>query len=134
MVIIDGQNIKMTRGDSASIVFRALNGDGDTYDELDNGDVLQFQFGKKYGSPICVKRNVYRPEMDLDDFYTIHLEPDDTKYYTVEGEIRELKFADYVYDVSIICSGEVCTFIWEDEDHQPKLTLLKEVDKGVENA
>ena len=121
MIIINQttQDIAMTRGDYASLVFCAYENDSSMY-ELNEGDKVQLQIGKKYGTPLktYVKEKVSSSSTSEDD-YTIEIP---------SGSTKDLKFGDYFYDVSIITTdGYVCTYIGADKDKQPKFTILNEV-------
>ena len=123
MVIIKNQSIQLTRGDYASLVFIAEEYNPGTEQyvmyELQEGDKVRFQLGKKYGTPLITKEKVKRSGETTADDYTIEIEAEDTK---------DLKFGDYVYDVSLIVNqDECCTYIGADEENQPKFTILQEV-------
>lgn len=122
MVIIDTDtnDISLTRGDYAALVFTAYEDEGTTIHDLAMGDTVQFQMGKKYGKPDVVKTKVKEDALATsEDDYVIEIEPEDTK---------SLKFGDYFYDVSIVtATGEVCTYIGDTGDNEPKFTILKEV-------
>ena len=126
MIIIDQktQAIALTRGDYAAFVFRAFEDDGVTLYDLNEGDTVQLQLSKKYGSPLktWTKTKANSLSTTADD-YTIEVNPADTK---------DLKFGDYFYDVSIITAdGEVCTYIGATKDNKPTFTILEET--GGEN-
>ena len=122
MVIIDQttQNISHTRGDYAALVFCAYEDDGVTLHELSNGDTVQLQIGKKYGEP----------EMTFSKTKTTSLTTKEDDY-TIEiptGATKDMKWGEYVYDVSIIpATGQVCTYIGNDGENEPKYIVLKEV-------
>lgn len=122
MVIIDQetQDISITRGDYATLVFVAYEDDGITMHDLADGDIVQLQISKKYGAsnPITKTREKVGDLATTEDDYSIILEPADTK---------NLKFGDYVYDVSILSGDSVCTYIGDTGENQPKFTILKEV-------
>lgn len=122
MIIIDQktQDIALTRGDYAAFVFRAFEDDGVTLYELSEGDTVQLEVGKKYGNMLKEWKRVKANSLTTTaDDYTIEIEPEDTK---------DMKFGDYVYDVSIIpVNGKKCTYIGATEDNEPKFTILKEV-------
>lgn len=121
MILIDEktQSIGLTRGDYAALVFCAYEDDGVTLYDLHEGDRVQLQIAKKYGSPIKTffktkENNLTATATD----YTVEIQPEDTK---------DMKFGEYVYDVSIIpVDGKVCTYIGDNGDNQPKFTILKE--------
>lgn len=122
MVIIDQttQNISHTRGDYAALVFCAYEDDGVTLHELANGDIVQMQISKKYGSA----------EKTFTKAKTTSLSTTENDY-TIEiptGATKDMKWGEYVYDVSIIpATGQVCTYIGDDGENQPKYIVLKEV-------
>lgn len=122
MVIIDQttQNISHTRGDYAALVFCAYEDDGVTLHELANGDIVQMQISKKYGSA----------EKTFTKAKTTSLTTTENDY-TIEiptGATKDMKWGEYVYDVSIIpLTGQVCTYIGDDGENQPKYIVLKEV-------
>lgn len=122
MVIIDQttQNISHTRGDYAALAFCAYEDDGVTLHELANGDIVQMQISKKYGSA----------EKTFTKAKTTSLTTTENDY-TIEiptGATKDMKWGEYVYDVSIIpLTGQVCTYIGDDGENQPKYIVLKEV-------
>lgn len=117
--------IELTRGDYAALVFCAYEEDEETLYELNEGDKVQLQIGKKYGTPLKTYTRVKEDtETTTADDYTIEIEPESTK---------DMKFGDYVYDVSIITAdGYVCTYIGADKSKQPKFTILNEVGERTE--
>lgn len=121
MIFIDSakQNISLTRGDYAALIFTAYNEDETIY-ELSPGDTVQLQIGKKYGTPdktFVTKKTEDGATTDTD--YTIEIQPEDTK---------DMKFGDYFYDVSVITKdGYTCTYIGDSGTNKPKFTILKEV-------
>ena len=122
MVIIDQitNNISHTRGDYAALVFCAYEDDGVTLHELANGDKVQMQISKKYGSP----------EKTFSKTKTTSLSTTEDDYTVIipTGATKDMKWGEYVYDVSIIpVTGEVCTYIGDDGENQPKYIVLKEV-------
>lgn len=127
MIFIDNttQNIAMTRGDYAALVFCAYEEDEETLFELNEGDKVQLQIGKKYGTPLKTYTRVKEDtETTTADDYTIEIPPESTK---------DMKFGDYVYDVSIITAdGYVCTYIGADKTKQPKFTILYEAGERTE--
>lgn len=122
MVIIDQttQNISHTRGDYAALVFCAYEDDGVTLHELANGDVVQMQISKKYGSAEKTFTKVKTTSLTTtENDYTIEIPT---------GATKDMKWGEYVYDVSIIpATGQVCTYIGDDGENQPKYIVLKEV-------
>lgn len=122
MVIIDQttNNISHTRGDYAALVFCAYEDDGVTLHELANGDIVQMQISKKYGSAEKTFSKTKTTSLSTtEDDYTIEIPT---------GATKDMKWGEYVYDVSIIpATGEVCTYIGDDGENQPKYIVLKEV-------
>ena len=127
MIIInqETQDIALTRGDYAAFVFNAYQDDGVTLYNLAEGDTVQLEVGKKYGNLLKEWKKTKENSLTTTSTdYTIEIQPEDTK---------DMKFGDYVYDVSIITAdGEVCTYIGarkDDKGHdiEPKFTILKEV-------
>ena len=113
------QHISLTRGDYAALVFTAYEED-ETIFELNQGDKVQMQIGKKYGTP---DKTFTTEKMDsettTDADYTIEIHPEDTK---------DMKFGDYYYDVQVVTAdGYVCTYIGDSGSIKPRFTLLKEV-------
>ena len=108
--------IKMTRGDTESIVFSAVNGEGTTY-EPSAGDKLKFAVAKKVGAdPIFEIENTM--EDDDDAFWTITIPSDKT---------NDMKFGDYAYDVQLSNSGGVDTIIGKTDTISPTLRIWGEV-------
>lgn len=109
--------IELTRGDSASIVFSAVDDEGETYVPTE-GDILTFAIAKKVGAdPVASVTNTYDGS-DLDAFWTILIEPEHTS---------ELKFADYVWDLQLTTSSGVDTIIGKTDDISPKFRVWGEV-------
>ena len=123
--------IELTRGDTASIVFSAVDKEGNTY-EPSEGDSLQFAVAKKVGSePIGSVRTVF-DGVDTDAFWTIVI--GDPFWYEKdeEGNITDppvdlFKFKDYVWDVQLTTSSGVDTIIGETSDLHPMFRVLGEV-------
>lgn len=122
MVIIDQttNNISHTRGDYAALVFCAYEDDGVTLHELANGDIVQMQISKKYGSAEKTFTKTKTTSLSTtEDDYTIEIPT---------GATKDMKWGEYVYDVSIIpATGQVCTYIGDDGENEPKYIVLKEV-------
>lgn len=126
MIFIDTntQNIAMTRGDYAAITFCAYEQDTETLFELSEGDTVQLQICKKYGTPLKTYTKVKASGETTADDYTIEIPSNDTK---------DMKFGEYYYDVSIITAdGYVCTYIGADEKNSPKFTILNEAGERTE--
>ena len=124
MIKINGQNISLTRGDYASLVFSAYEEGYTELCSLYKDDKVVFQLGKKYGSPIFTKAKVKENnEATTEADYTISISPEDTK---------ELKNGGvYYYDVAIVRGNQVFTYIGDDDTNKPTFKLLNEV--GGEN-
>lgn len=122
MVIIDTttQNISVTRGDYSALVFCAYLDDGITLYNLAQGDTVQLQISKKYGNPEKTFRKTKATALTTtEDDYTIEIPT---------GATKDMKWGEYVYDVSLVlANGNVCTYIGDDGDIQPKFIILKEV-------
>ena len=88
--------------------------------ELNEGDTVQLQIGKKYGTPLKTYTKTKEDSSSTtEDDYTIEIP---------SGSTKDLKFGDYFYDVSIITTdGYVCTYIGADKDNKPLFTILNEV-------
>ena len=122
MLKIDTENmmICLTRGDTANIVFSAIDDTGQTYTPVEH-DVLRFSVAKKVGAdPLFEKTNIM--ENDADAFWTIQIQPADT---------NGLKFGDYAFDVQLTRynSGdpEVDTIIGATDDIKPTFRVWGEV-------
>ena len=99
MLYIDGNDIRLTRGDTAYITVPIVNrlSDGSTTPyELAEGDKLVMTMSSNYGADICFQKTVVGAN-------TFHILPEDT---------RGCKFAKYKYDVQLTtASGDVFTVI-----------------------
>lgn len=96
MLYIDGNNIKLTRGDTAYLTVPITMDNGEEY-TIQNGDTLV----------MSVKRNVNDAEYCFQKFVqsdnTIHIEPDDTAL---------MSFGKYKYDIQLNkADGDVFTLI-----------------------
>ena len=110
--------IEITRGDTASILFGAKDAEGNDYEPTE-GDELKLAVAKKVGAdPIFEVTNV----MDDDEtaFWTINIPSNATK---------EMKFADYAYDVQIISGSSVTTIIGKTDTITPVFRVWGEVAK-----
>lgn len=110
--------IEITRGDTASILFGAKDAEGNDYEPVE-GDELKLAVAKKVGAdPIFSVTNV----MDDDEtaFWTINIPSNATK---------EMKFADYAYDVQIISGSSVTTIIGKTDTITPTFRVWGEVAK-----
>ena len=118
MLKIDAEKmmICLTRGDTANIVFSAVDDQGNTYTPVLN-DVLRFAVAKKVGAdPLFQKQNVMAG--DATAFWTITIEPADT---------NPLKFGDYAFDVQLTHDGDVDTIIGATDEIQPTFRVWGEV-------
>lgn len=117
--------IELTRGDSAAIVFSAVDGDGTTFTPL-AGDTIQFAVAKKWGgTPLMLIENEYDPNEEdaLDKFWTIQIVTDS---WLENGEDK-FKFTDYVWDCQIGTSTGAQTIIGKTDDLEPTFRVLGEV-------
>lgn len=118
MLKIDSEKmiIAMTRGDTANIVFSAVDEQGTTYIPVAN-DVLRFAVAKKVGAePLFELTNIM--SNDATDFWTIVIQPADT---------NSLKFGDYAFDVQLTHNGEVDTIIGATDEINPIFRVWGEV-------
>lgn len=96
---INGNNIRLTRGDTLAVRVELWNKDGTEYTPQE-GDVIRFALKENYtqDTPIL---NITIPN----DTQTLTIQPNDTK---------ALAFGEYVYDIEITkADGTVDTFIYE---------------------
>lgn len=115
--------IEITRGDTASILFGAKDAEGNDYVPV-AGDELKLAVAKKVGAdPIFSVTNV----MDDDEtaFWTINIPSNATK---------EMKFADYAYDVQIISGSSVMTIIGKTDTITPTFRVWGEVASDSEEG
>ena len=114
--------IELTRGDSANIVFSAVDGDGTTVTPT-AGDKLKFAVAKKVGAtPIFEIENTM--DSDSTAFWTISI----TDEWYDDSGADLFKFADYVWDCQYTTSGgEVNTIIGKTDDLSPIFRVLGEV-------
>ncbi len=112
--------IELTRGDSASIVFSAVDGEGNEFEPV-TGDKLTFAVAKKVGdTPIFSITNEYNG--DSDAFWTILIEPEHT---------AQLDFKTYVWDAQIQTQSSTVTIIGKTDDVSPKFKVWGEVAQEV---
>lgn len=118
MIAIDAieMMIELTRGDSASIVFSAVNEQGTTYTPQ-SGDVLKFAVAENVGeTPLFTVTNTYASSAE--DFWTVYIAPEDTE---------ELDFKDYVWDLQLESDSNVITIIGRTDDISPTFRVWGEV-------
>lgn len=122
MLKIDSEKmiIAMTRGDTANIVFSAVDEQGTTYVPV-AGDVLRFAVAKKVGAEYLFQKERLMSD-DATEFWTVTIDPADT---------NQLKFGDYVFDVQLTRynngNPEVDTIIGTTDELQPIFRLWGEV-------
>lgn len=118
MLKIDSEKmmICLTRGDTANIVFSAVDEQGTTYTPVVN-DVLRFAVAKKVGAdPLFELTNIMSD--DATAFWTIQIQPANT---------NQLKFGDYAFDVQLTHGGEVDTIIGATDEINPVFRVWGEV-------
>ena len=82
--------ICLTRGDTANIVFSAVDDQGQEYTPVAN-DVLRFAVAKKVGAdPLFELTNIMTD--DAEKFWTVTIQPANT---------NSLKFGDFAFDVQL---------------------------------
>lgn len=124
MIIVDTNSfdISMTRGDTAQIVFSAIDESGDNYSP-NVGDVLTFSVAKKYGAePLFSVSNTYNG--DATAWWTITIGED---VWVDDEENDKFKFTDYVYDVQITTSTDIYTIIGKTDEISPRFRVWGEV-------
>ena len=116
--------ICLTRGDTANIVFSAIDDTGTTYVAQPN-DVLRFSVAKKVGAdPLFdpITRIMGNDPSEEDEFWTITIQPAHT---------NNLKFGDYVFDVQLTRYNggdpQVDTIIGTTDEVQPIFRVWGEV-------
>lgn len=115
--------IELTRGDSASIIFGAKDAQGNDYIPV-AGDELKLAVAKKVGAdPIFEVVNTM--ESDATVFWTINIPSSVTK---------EMKFADYAYDVQLISGSSVTTIIGKTDTITPTFRVWGEVASDSEEG
>lgn len=113
--------IELTRGDSASIVFSAVDSEGTAWHPT-AGDKIKFAVAKKYGAePLSEVVNTYGS--DEDAFWTIAI----TDSFWLDGDEDKYKFKDYVWDVQLTTSTGTDTIIGETGTLHPTFRVLGEV-------
>lgn len=131
--------IELTRGDTANIVFSAVDKEGNTWTPSANTDKLKFSVAKKWGAePLMNIVNTYDPDdaEGVDKFWTITIGKDDwlakdedgVVILDDEGNGTDLfKFSDYVWDCQISTSTGSDTIIGKTSDLNPTFRVLGEV-------
>ena len=125
--------IAVTRGDTANIVFSAVQSDGTPYVPV-TGDKLKFSVAKKVGAePMGTVETVKTATNTIDAFWTIVIGGAFWYEKDAEGNVSDppvdlFKFKDYVWDVQLTSStGQVDTIIGATDDVQPTFRVLGEV-------
>lgn len=124
MIIVDTNSfdISITRGDTAQIVFSAIDENGENYSP-NVGDVLTFSVAKKYGAdPLFSVSNTYNG--DAAAWWTITIGTDE---WLDDDGSDKFKFADYVYDVQITTSTNTYTIIGKTDEISPQFRVWGEV-------
>lgn len=115
--------IALTRGDSASITFGAVQADGTPWNPTEGDEELTFAVAKKWGAdPLMVITNPYNA--DPTTFWTINITDD--KWLDDDGNDK-FKFSDYVYDVQVNTNSGAITIIGKTDDLNPTFRVLGEV-------
>lgn len=110
--------IELTRGDSASIIFRAKDAQGNDYVPV-VGDELKFAVAKKVGAdPIFEVANTMGD--NAESFWTINIPASVTS---------DMKFTDYAYDVQLKSGSSVTTIIGQTDSITPTFRVWGEVAK-----
>ena len=118
MITIDAVEmmIALTRGDTASIVFSAVDEEGTPYTPQ-AGDVLKFAVANRVGdTPIFTISNTM--DASADDFWQIDIESQHT---------AELDFQDYAWDLQIESGDNVDTIIGKTDDVSPIFRVWGEI-------
>lgn len=96
MLYINGNTIKMTRGDTAHLVIPIILSDGSEY-TMKPGDTLTLSCKKS------IQDENYAFQKVIESGNTFHIQPDDTK---------NLEFGAYKYDIQLNTSnGDIYTVI-----------------------
>ena len=131
--------IEITRGDTAYIVFSALDVYGNVWNPISSDDTIKFAVSKKWGrDPLMTIVNKYNPfEIDAyNQFWTIVIETDDWLAKDENGDvIRDengngtdlFKFKDYVFDVQVTTVTGTETIIGQTSEITPTFRVLGEV-------
>lgn len=118
MIAIDEDEmlIALTRGDSASIVFSAVDEEGTVYTPQ-VGDVLKFAVATNVGAtPLLVITNTMA--QSAEEFWQIDIDSEDT---------QELDFKDYAWDLQIESGNHVDTIIGKTDDVSPVFRVWGEI-------
>lgn len=118
MIEIDTKRkiIKLTRGNTARIVFSAKDEEGTFYVPV-AGDKLNFSVAKKPGgTPIFSVENTMVD--DEETFWTIVIDEEDT---------ADMRIGDYAYDVDLITTDGTDTIIGETDCIHPTFRLWPDV-------
>lgn len=118
MIAIDAVEmmIAITRGDSASIVFSAVDEEGTPYTPT-AGDVLKFAVANNVGEePLFTISNTM--DESAEAFWQVDIQSEDT---------QELDFKDYVWDLQIESGDTVDTIIGRTDDVSPVFRVWGEV-------
>ena len=110
--------IELTRGDTASIVFGAVDDSGTAWNPTEGDEVLKFSVAKKWGAEPLFEISNEFDGVDTDKFWTIVIPSDNT---------NDLKFGDYVYDVQVETSSGVDTIIGKTDEINPTFRVWGEV-------
>ena len=115
--------ISITRGDSASITFGAVDRSGATWNPTEGDETLTFAVAKKWGGDTLMEiTNPYNADPTI--FWTINIERED---WLNEDGTDKFKFADYVFDVQVSTEVGDITIIGQTEDLEPTFKVLGEV-------
>lgn len=125
MLKIDSEKmiIAMTRGDTANIVFSAVDEQGTVYTPVLN-DKITFSVAKKVGADPLFSPIINTMTDNVTEFWTITIEPAHT---------NPLKFGDYVFDVQLTRHDEdtgeeiIDTIIGTTDEIQPIFRVWGEV-------
>lgn len=123
MLKIDAEKmmICLTRGDTANIVFSAIDDTGTSYTPQEH-DVLRFAVAKKVGADPVFEPITKIMDNDASEFWTVQIQPAHT---------NNLKFGDYVFDVQLTRYNngepETDTIIGTTDEIQPIFRIWGEV-------
>lgn len=127
--------IEITRGDTVSIVFSAVDSGGTTWTPTE-GDILTFAVAKKVGGePFISISNTYDGS-DTTAFWTVEIgaadsddwyQKEDGEVVTEDGEPVLVKFGDYVWDLQLTTSTGTTTIIGKTDTISPTFRVWGEV-------